>query len=156
MGDCANSLHLPLFQKICLSPPHPQRFPPKTVLLPPLSLLQQLQLGFLQLGFQKSGTAKSVRSTYPDLLNKLHCQLAKTSSVEVPVRKELPVGAQLSPDCSGPPARPTDSAAAAAPTARPAPPASTFPRFLWSGCNHPRAAGPAAVLLSVCAQALTI
>ncbi|XP_039649917.1 uncharacterized protein LOC120555321 [Perca fluviatilis] len=60
----------------------------------------------LQLRFQKSGTAKSVTSTYSELLNKLYSQLAKTSSVEVPVSKALPAGAQRSPDCSGAPPAP--------------------------------------------------
>lgn len=48
-----------------------------------------------QLRFQKSGTAKSVTSTYSELLNKLYCQLAKTSLIEVLVGKEPPQGAIL-------------------------------------------------------------
>uniref|UniRef100_A0A3B5AW66 Cellular tumor antigen p53 n=1 Tax=Stegastes partitus TaxID=144197 RepID=A0A3B5AW66_9TELE len=48
-----------------------------------------------QLRFQKSGTAKSVTSTFSELLNKLYCQLAKTSPIEVLVNKEPPQGAIL-------------------------------------------------------------
>ncbi|XP_045920360.1 cellular tumor antigen p53 [Micropterus dolomieu] len=49
----------------------------------------------LQLRFQKSGTAKSVTSTFSELLNKLYCQLAKTTPIEIHVTKEPPAGAVL-------------------------------------------------------------
>ncbi|KAK5893542.1 hypothetical protein CgunFtcFv8_006407 [Champsocephalus gunnari] len=50
------------------------------------------EYGF-QLQFQKTGTAKSVTSTYSEQLNKLYCQLAKTTPVEVLLGKEIPLGA---------------------------------------------------------------
>ncbi|KAM9836318.1 cellular tumor antigen p53 isoform 1-T5 [Aulostomus maculatus] len=52
------------------------------------------EYGF-QLHFQQTGTAKSVNFTFSELLNKLYCQLAKTSPVEVLVSKEPPRGAVL-------------------------------------------------------------
>lgn len=60
----------------------------------PVTIDHPGEFGF-QLRFQKSGTAKSVTSTYSELLNKLFCQLAKTSPVEVLVSKEPPLGAVL-------------------------------------------------------------
>ncbi|CAG00701.1 unnamed protein product, partial [Tetraodon nigroviridis] len=48
-----------------------------------------------KLRFQKSGTAKSVTSTYSESLNKLYCQLAKTSPLEVLLSREPPLGAML-------------------------------------------------------------
>uniref|UniRef100_A0A3Q3H0Q2 Cellular tumor antigen p53 n=1 Tax=Labrus bergylta TaxID=56723 RepID=A0A3Q3H0Q2_9LABR len=48
-----------------------------------------------QLRFRKSGTAKSVTSTYSELLNKLYCQLAKTNPIEILVSREPPAGAMI-------------------------------------------------------------
>ncbi|CAB1415323.1 unnamed protein product [Pleuronectes platessa] len=77
--------------------------PPETVakdsVTPPSSTVPVVtdypgEYGF-QLRFQKSGTAKSVTSTFSELLKKLYCQLAKTSPVEVLLSKEPPQGAVL-------------------------------------------------------------
>ncbi|XP_047460370.1 cellular tumor antigen p53-like isoform X1 [Mugil cephalus] len=48
-----------------------------------------------QLRFHDAGTTKSVPSTFSESLNKLFCQLAKTSRIEVVVSKEPPQGAVL-------------------------------------------------------------
>lgn len=48
-----------------------------------------------QLRFQKSGVAKSVTSTFSEMLNKLYCQIGKTTPIEVMVTKEPPQGAVL-------------------------------------------------------------
>ncbi|XP_077443120.1 cellular tumor antigen p53-like [Stigmatopora argus] len=45
------------------------------------------------LRFQKSGVAKSVTSTFSVSLNKLFCQLSKTTPVEILVSREPPLGA---------------------------------------------------------------
>uniref|UniRef100_A0A1A8UK50 Cellular tumor antigen p53 n=1 Tax=Nothobranchius furzeri TaxID=105023 RepID=A0A1A8UK50_NOTFU len=49
----------------------------------------------LELRFQKSGTTKSVTSTFSEQLNKLFCRLAKTTPVEVLVSREPPQNAIL-------------------------------------------------------------
>ncbi|KAM9718049.1 cellular tumor antigen p53 [Menidia menidia] len=48
-----------------------------------------------QLRFKQSGTAKSVTSTFSEILNKLFCQIAKTSPIEILVTKKPPQGAFL-------------------------------------------------------------
>ncbi|KAG7243407.1 hypothetical protein INR49_011864 [Caranx melampygus] len=48
-----------------------------------------------QLRFQKSGVAKSVTTTFSPTLNKLYCQIGKTTPIEVMVTKEPPQGAVL-------------------------------------------------------------
>ncbi|XP_058479934.1 cellular tumor antigen p53 [Solea solea] len=77
----------------------PPEMLPKDCVTPPSSTVPVTtdypgEYGF-QLRFQKSGTAKSVTSTFSELLNKLYCQLAKTTPVEVLVAKEPPRGAVL-------------------------------------------------------------
>uniref|UniRef100_A0A3Q1HGV2 Cellular tumor antigen p53 n=1 Tax=Acanthochromis polyacanthus TaxID=80966 RepID=A0A3Q1HGV2_9TELE len=77
----------------------PAEMLPKDAVTPPASTVPVTtdypgKYGF-QLRFQKSGTAKSVTSTFSELLNKLYCQLAKTSPIEVLVDREPPQGAIL-------------------------------------------------------------
>ncbi|XP_061817156.1 cellular tumor antigen p53 isoform X2 [Nerophis lumbriciformis] len=67
---------------------------PSTIPTVPVTTDCPGEYGF-QLRFQKSGTAKSVTSTFSEVLNKLYCQLAKTTPVEVLVCKEPPAGAIL-------------------------------------------------------------
>ncbi|XP_028284977.1 cellular tumor antigen p53 [Parambassis ranga] len=77
----------------------PAEVSPKDGVTPPSSTVPVTtdypgEYGF-QLRFQKSGTAKSVTSTFSEILNKLYCQLAKTTPIEVLVSKEPPQGSVL-------------------------------------------------------------
>ncbi|CAN9509649.1 unnamed protein product [Ophioblennius macclurei] len=74
-------------------PPETQTFTPSSSTVP-VTTDYPGEFGF-QLRFQKSGTAKSVTSTYSEVLNKLYCQLAKTNPIEMLVSKEPPQGAVL-------------------------------------------------------------
>lgn len=69
----------------------PGAAPPQTATVP-LTTDYPGEYGF-GLSFQKTGTAKSVPSTFSEQLNKLYCKMAETTPIQVMVGREPPVGA---------------------------------------------------------------